>query len=105
MNPPTLWELNEVPGLFSDALLAEEGRLRFLSVIGLETAIRELQSRRSLPADDPDRLQPFTIGATVVEATGVDSAGAGERRPRLLDRPALIKNRPHPRIPRQMTIR
>ena len=70
MNPPELVELREVPGLFSDALLAEEGRLRFLSVIGLETAIRELQSRLTLPSDDPERLHQFTVGDTVVEAVG-----------------------------------
>lgn len=69
MNQPTLMELREIGGLFSDAVLAEEGGLRFLSLYGGETAVREFQARLSLPAADVNRLHQLTVGKTVIDAT------------------------------------
>ncbi|GAB6042265.1 DUF6573 family protein [Endothiovibrio diazotrophicus] len=65
----TLFEVGEVAGLFSDAFVVEEGRLRFLSILGLETAVRELQARLSLPTGDPRRVHQLTVGDTVIETT------------------------------------
>ena len=69
MNASTLNEVREIAGLFSDAMLVEEGRLRFLSIIGLDTAIRELQARLTVPSSSPERIHQLTVGTTVISAT------------------------------------
>ena len=49
-NPPVLMPILDAPGLFADAMLADEGNnLLFLSFWGRDTAVQEFRARLSLP--------------------------------------------------------
>ena len=54
-------QLHEVPGVFCDAHLVDDGGLRFLSLWGRDTAIQELLARLSLPEREGG-LRSFWIG-------------------------------------------
>jgi len=72
MYPRHLMPVREIDGLFCDALLVEGGDLRFLSLWGLDSQVREFQGRLSVPVRDPQRLHQFAVGDTVVQAVATD---------------------------------
>lgn len=66
----TLYEMNEITGIFVDAIVADEDhQLLFLSAWGLDTALQELIAKLSIPEDEKG-LSTFFLRDIDIEAGG-----------------------------------